>query len=72
MKVNILFKLKDGPTGGGNRFLKSLKQYLGFAEVYEDNMQKTDVILINRKYIQQITVEQVFEALKSVLEYAAV
>ncbi len=47
MKVNILFKLKDSPTGGGNQFLKSLKQYLQSAAVYEYNVQKADVILIN-------------------------
>ena len=28
MKVHILFRLKDEPTGGGNQFLKSLKEYL--------------------------------------------
>jgi len=54
MKVNIFFKLKDGPTGGGNQFLKSLKRYLRSAEVYEDDMQKADVILINSyQYIDE-------------------
>ena len=54
MKVNILFKLKDGPTGGGNQFLKSLKQYLLSAEVYENDAQKADVILLNSyQYIDE-------------------
>ena len=54
MKVNILFKLKDGPMGGGNQFLKSLRQYLRSAEVYENNVQKADVILLNSyQYIDE-------------------
>ena len=54
MKVNIFFKLKDGPTGGGNQFLKSLKQYLQSADVYENDVRKADVILINSyQYIDE-------------------
>lgn len=47
MKVNILFNLKDGPTGGGNQFLKTLKGYLQSTSVYEENAQKADIILFN-------------------------
>ncbi len=54
MKINIFFKLKDGPTGGGNQFLKSLRQYLQSADVYENDAQKADVILINSyQYIDE-------------------
>ena len=54
MKVNILFKLKNGPTGGGNQFLKSLKNYLQSTNVYADDVQKADVILLNSyQYIDQ-------------------
>lgn len=55
MKVNILFKLKDSPTGGGNQFLKSLKQYMQSAEVYENDVQKADVIFFNSyQYIDDV------------------
>jgi glycosyltransferase involved in cell wall biosynthesis len=47
MKVHILFKFKEDPWGGGNQFLKSLKQCLQSIEVYEDDVQKADVILFN-------------------------
>lgn len=47
MKVNILFNLKDGPTGGGNQFLKALKRYFQSTSVYEENAQKADMILFN-------------------------
>jgi glycosyltransferase involved in cell wall biosynthesis len=47
MKVHILFEFKKGPTGGGNQFLKSLKQYLQSVNVYENDVQKADVILLN-------------------------
>jgi glycosyltransferase involved in cell wall biosynthesis len=54
MKVNIFFKLKDGSTGGGNQFLKSLKQYLQSVQVYESDAQRADVILLNSyQYIDE-------------------
>ncbi len=54
MKVHILFEFKEGPTGGGNQFLKSLKQYLQSAEVYENDVQRADVVLLNSyQYIDE-------------------
>ena len=47
MKINILFEIKEGPWGGGNQFLKSLKKKLVFRGVYEDDIEKTDVVLFN-------------------------
>ncbi|MBN1392858.1 MAG: glycosyltransferase family 4 protein [Sedimentisphaerales bacterium] len=47
MRIHILFEFKEGPWGGGNQFLKSLKQYLQSADAYEDDAQKADVILFN-------------------------
>ena len=47
MKVHILFELKEGPWGGGNQFLKSLKQYLQSVNVYENDVHRADVILLN-------------------------
>jgi glycosyltransferase involved in cell wall biosynthesis len=54
VKVNIFFKLKDGPTGGGNQFLKSLRQYLQSINVYENDVQRADVVLFNSyQYIDE-------------------
>lgn len=47
MKINILFTFRDGPWGGGNQFLKSLKNQFIELGVYEENPQKADVILFN-------------------------
>lgn len=48
MKIHILYKIEEGPKGGGgNQFLKALKlewQKKGF---YEENIEKADVILFN-------------------------
>jgi glycosyltransferase involved in cell wall biosynthesis len=47
-KIHILFPFQDGPKGGGgNQFLKALKQYWGDFGVYEDDIEKADVILFN-------------------------
>jgi len=46
-RIHILFEFKEGPWGGGNQFLKSLKGYLQSAGVYEEQLAKADVILFN-------------------------
>lgn len=47
MKINIWYELKDGPWGGGNQFLKSLRNYFLRIGVNEENPEKADVILFN-------------------------
>lgn len=47
MKVHILFKFKDKPTGGGNQFLKPLKKYLYSMGAYDENVATARVILFN-------------------------
>jgi len=47
LKVNILFELQDGPIGGGNQFLKAVRDYFREETVYEDDSDKADVILFN-------------------------
>lgn len=46
-RVNILFRFVDGPWGGGNQFLKSLRSYFLNIGIYEENSEKADVILFN-------------------------
>lgn len=47
MKVNILFDFKEGAFGGGNQFLKALKKYFESIEVYEQNVENSDVVIFN-------------------------
>lgn len=47
MKVHILFKFVDGPWGGGNQFLKALRNEFRKMGVYAEKPEDTDVLLIN-------------------------
>lgn len=47
MKVNILSKIVDTPSGGGNQFLKALQGYLINSGCYEKDPYKADIILFN-------------------------
>lgn len=47
LKVNILFDLYDGPMGGGNQFLKALRNYFRAESIYEDDPGKANMILFN-------------------------
>lgn len=47
MQVNILHELRDGPWGGGNQFLKSLRDYLVSRNAYEEDPERADIILFN-------------------------
>jgi glycosyltransferase involved in cell wall biosynthesis len=47
MKINILYRFRDSPWGGGNQFLKGLKKKFIERNVYEENPYSADVILFN-------------------------
>jgi glycosyltransferase involved in cell wall biosynthesis len=47
MKVNILFNFVDGPWGGGNQFLKCLRNHFVREGLYETDPNVADVILFN-------------------------
>ncbi len=47
IKIHILFPVKETPTGGGNQFLKALRNYFLEKEIYEYNVEKADIILFN-------------------------
>lgn len=47
MKIGILFKFKDGPWGGGNQFLKALRYEWEQSDVYTDELDQVDAVLIN-------------------------
>ncbi len=47
MKIHIFFGIKEGPWGGGNQFLKALRNEFQQTNVYEEDVEKADVILFN-------------------------
>ena len=47
MKISILFKFINGPWGGGNQFLKALRNEFIKMGVYEEIPEKADAILFN-------------------------
>lgn len=62
IKVYILFEFKYEPTGGGNQFLKSLKNYLQSIQAYEEDIQLANVVLFNSHH-------HVYEVAKTKLKY---
>lgn len=47
MKFNILFKFVNSPWGGGNQFLKALKDYFERTGRYQDKPSDADALLFN-------------------------
>jgi glycosyltransferase involved in cell wall biosynthesis len=47
MKIYILYKINQGPYGGGNQFLKALRDYFISENVYAKNPETADAILFN-------------------------
>ncbi len=47
MKIHILYKINQGPYGGGNQFLKALRDYFINKNVYTENAEYADAILFN-------------------------
>ena len=71
MKVPIFYRFTEGPWGGGNQFLKALREYFINRGCYVESPKEADVILFNshhklksvlrlkRKYPQKIFVHRV-------------
>lgn len=47
MKINFFFDFKKGASGGANQFLKALRNQFLAKDIYTDNPQKADIIIIN-------------------------
>ena len=55
MKIYILFELKNGAAGGGNQFLKALKNYFVYIGTYTDSIVEADVVLFNsHQYVNEL------------------
>jgi glycosyltransferase involved in cell wall biosynthesis len=47
MKIHILYKTQQSAWGGGNQFIKALKEYLIEHDYYEQSLYSADIILVN-------------------------
>jgi len=47
VKIHIAFDFKDGPWGGGNQFLKALREQWRNKGVYAENMVEAEAYLVN-------------------------
>ena len=54
-KIHILYPFTEGPWGGGNQFLKSLREYFKKNHLYSDNSEDANVILFNsHHYLDEV------------------
>ena len=49
--IHILFPFQEGPWGGGNQFLKALRDYFILKGVYSDKPDKAEAILFNSHHL---------------------
>lgn len=47
MKIHILHKIQDGPWGGGNQFLKALRDEWRQQQIYCEKVEDADVVIMN-------------------------
>lgn len=56
-KVYIEYQFRDGPYGGANQFLKSLKGYLISRDLYTEKKEDAEFILLNHTNVSADTLE---------------
>lgn len=55
IQLHIIFNLKPGISGGGNQFLKALKEFFVRRSLYADNPDKANIFLFNSyQYIETV------------------
>ncbi len=47
LKIHIVYNFTDAPFGGSNQFLKALKNYFIHQNVYSEQIEQADVIILN-------------------------
>jgi len=63
-KIHIIFDFQSGPAGGGNQFLKTLREEFKNRDIYEENLQDAEIILFNSHH----NFDKVFETKKKFRE----
>jgi len=56
-KINIIFEPTPGPYGGGNQFIKALKNYFIGQGVYEEEKGNADILFFNSDHEARCVVE---------------
>ena len=51
MKIHILYQFQDGPWGGGNQFLKALRQQFKKQGVYTEDIAEADAVFFNSHHM---------------------
>lgn len=46
-KIHIISEFKNTPWGGGNQFLKALRDYLRSQSAYSENIEKAQIVIVN-------------------------
>jgi glycosyltransferase involved in cell wall biosynthesis len=54
MKIHIFLEIKDGPWGGGNQFLKALREGLRLEGAYAERFEDADVVLVNSHHFSTV------------------
>ena len=55
MKVYIEYQFRNGPYGGANQFLKTLRDYFVRSGIYTERIEEADYVLINHTNISDQT-----------------
>lgn len=58
--ILILFPFKNGPSGGGNKFLLNLRQFFRSENLYSNSLAEADSILINSHHLGPCCIYLVF------------
>lgn len=65
MKISFLYNITEGPFGGGNQFLKALKNYCIKKEIYSDKPEEANVLLLNSfPFREEYRFRQIYELKK--------
>jgi len=62
LKIHIIFNFKQDPWGGGNQFLKALREEFRRQGVYADSLKEADIVLFNSHHF-------LYEALLAKIRY---
>lgn len=52
--IHIYYHFQDGPWGGGNQFLKGLREFMRKLNIYSETLEKADIVLVNSHHFGSI------------------
>ena len=54
MKIHIFYNFQDGPWGGGNQFLKALREAFRKRGIYSETLEGAEVVLVNSHHLTSV------------------